>query len=147
MWNQIIRTVQICSFMIGVYLIGLYFTYIYPAFELFVWMSPLMHTLGGLVTAFTFDQFYRQCSVRWKVCIEPVGVYMMYLIAMTVCVGVAWEIYEYLHDVFFVSVWQPGVGDTLLDLVMDTVGAVLYTFFFLTIEPKKIQKRKGRSRA
>lgn len=121
----------------GVYLISLYFTYVYPAFKLFVWTSPLMHTLGGLVTAFTIHELLTIYGKTLKVRIEPVGLYMVFLVALTVCVGVGWEIYEYLHDLLFVSSWQPGVGDTLLDLVMDTFGAILFCLFFLKIQPKK----------
>lgn len=123
--------------MIGVYLAGLYFTYIYPAFELFIWMSPLMHALGGLVTAFTLDQLYHQFGETWKVRIEPLWVYMTLLVALVVCVGVAWEIYEYLQDIILGTITQLGIGDALLDLVMDAFGAALFCLFFLKVQPKK----------
>lgn len=123
--------------MIGVYLAGLYFTYIYPAFELFIWMSPLMHTLGGLVTAFTLDQFYRRFGEMWKVHVEPLWVYITLLVALVVCVGVTWEIYEYLQDIILGTVTQLGIGDALLDLVMDAIGAALFCLFFLKVQPKK----------
>jgi hypothetical protein len=129
--NTHIRTIaQTLSLMMGVYLAGLYFTYIFPAFELFFWMSPLMHTLGGLVTAFTLHQLYLVYGSQYRIRIEPLWVYMTLLVALVVCVGVIWEIYEYLQDIVLGTVTQLGIGDALLDLVMDTVGAALFCLFF-----------------
>jgi hypothetical protein len=146
--NAHVRTIaQTFSLMVGVYLAGLYFTYIFPAFSLFFWMSPLMHTLGGLVTAFTLHQLYLVYGPQYRVRIEPLWVYMTVLVALVVWVGVVWEIYEYLQDIILGTVTQLGIGDALLDLVMDTFGATLFCLFFLKVQPKKSLRSGGKSKS
>lgn len=136
MHKKIIEIISPLSLMIGVYLMGLYFTFIFPAFDVFIWMSAAMHTLGGIVTAFTIHQLFTIFSKKYSISIKPKFVYILFLVAMTVWVGVLWEIYEYIQDVLLSTVTQLGIADALLDLTMDTVGALLYSYFLLDIEPK-----------
>ncbi len=81
------------------------------------WFDILMHFWGGVIVALGVGMLpsfgFRNIST------PPSFIHICIAIAV---VGLSWEFFEYS-----IGIWaqEPGfVSDTLLDLVMDTVGAV-----------------------
>ena len=101
------------------------------------WLDDVMHTLGGAWVAFFFLIFlikgdnYSNLSSAWKTFIITLG--------FAALVGVLWEFYEYLKDVYIfnkhplASAPDPLLlPDTLLDLFNDLVGgAITFVVFYI----------------
>jgi hypothetical protein len=90
-----------------------------PLFDVF------MHTLGGFAIAYMFSvilsvykiSWWKQIPLIWKVLIIA-GFVMLF--------GVAWEWYEFLSDTFLGTHAQPGLADTMYDLLFDFSGALIF---------------------
>lgn len=50
----------------------------------------------------------------------------LFAILFSVSIGVVWEIGEFAGDLIFGAAWQPDNVDTMLDLVADSVGALIF---------------------
>lgn len=88
------------------------------------WFSPTFHTLGGFVTG------YAILSLLWV--FGPWGIDQLhpvlrvfFVVSGVLCVGLAWEIAEFLAGIQIGVQLQPSIADTLLDLVLDCVGGLI----------------------
>ncbi len=101
------------------------FTTIYLRFPIDV----VFHILGGVFTAraawiFVFSSKKITGVPRWFL--------FFVLLGAVAIVGILWEVYEFLHDAWWGTTFQPSQGDTMSDLMMDLVGAVMFIgFMFL----------------
>lgn len=69
--------------------------------------------------------FYRMGKDSSKFCVSPI--LMVLFSAMIVLVlGVAWEVMEFTMDQLFNTTEQWGLEDTMFDLIMDGLGAILF---------------------
>jgi hypothetical protein len=98
----------------------LFFYWIYP------WFDNMMHFLGGLLVGLTglwlvFQSGYLPSGwMRYSpTLIVGVGI---------VIVGVGWEVFEYLTGI---SLQQSFVADTISDLLMDGLGAIVGYLSFI----------------
>ncbi len=87
------------------------------------WFDIMMHFLGGFWFGFIFLWFlffskYVQVSKR-----DDLKYFIILALLSAFSVGVAWEIFEYLAGLSFVG--GEGFFDTILDLIMDSVGGVV----------------------
>lgn len=96
-------------------------------YELWYGVSPIMHAIGGFVTAWTVWQFVR-IFARKGVRKLPVWTVHLMLLGAVLTIGIAWEWYEFLLEIWFGADHILGIGDTLIDLTMDGVGALVYSF-------------------
>ncbi len=94
-------------------------------YEKFWWWDVLMHTgsalgfglIGVIVLVYIFG--------RRKVATHPMML-AVFSFAFALAIGVLWEIFEYAVDQFFgTNMQKSGLDDTMLDLIVDTVGAVI----------------------
>lgn len=122
--------------MIVTYIIGVSLTGI-NAYELWYPTSPIMHTLGGFVTAWTIWTIIRLCIAKKHIVRAHTLFIQLAVIGGVLMVGVAWEWYEYILDVAFDTNHILGVGDTLIDLTMDTFGAIIYSIAILRVDKKE----------
>jgi len=87
------------------------------------WYDIMMHFLGGVwVALFALWIF----SSR-KISFLPTHISFLQIVSLVICVGIVWELYEIMFGLTFVSdpeYW----GDTILDLVMDTIGGICVAF-------------------
>ena len=114
MW---VRSKSFPFFAVGLSILGvahvvatgfsLYWTYL--------WLDIPMHALGGAVVALGF----LTCWARYARGDFRRGLFVTLGAVMTV--GLAWEVFEYAT---MIAGTEPGyVGDTILDLAMDFLGA------------------------
>jgi hypothetical protein len=89
--------------------------------------SPIMHALGGFVTALTLWILIRLSISEQRLMQAPPILVQCTLIGGVVLVGIAWEWYEFILDILYHSGHILGVGDTLIDLTMDACGAFVYS--------------------
>lgn len=105
-------------------------------FARYLWMSPLFHAIGGSLTAWLWLAVYRAAQGRYMVHISPKWVLSIMLIWGVICIGVAWEVWELFLDNYTSVTIQYSVTDTLLDLVFDGIGAILFVCIWYTRAPK-----------
>lgn len=118
------------TYMIGVGLDDL------GAYSAWYGTSPVMHSIGGFVTAWTvwaYTKLHVKKTVLKKV---PQFARIGYLVGATLIVGVLWEWHEYTLDVLYMAGHIPSIGDLLLDLTMDAFGAVVYSVALFRIDKK-----------
>jgi len=87
------------------------------------WYDIMMHFLGGVwVALFALWIF----SSR-KISFLPLRISFLQIVSLVICIGIIWELYEILFGLTFVS--DPEyLGDTMLDLIMDTIGGICVAF-------------------
>lgn len=87
------------------------------------WFDILMHGLGGVVVGF----FLAALLIRFKSILkEHIGLLIFLVIAGTIFVGLLWESLELVLDLYMKeAIHQPSVSDTIIDLIMDGVGALI----------------------
>jgi len=89
------------------------------------WFDILMHGLGGLFIGLTIllILLYRGVSMRWGTWLGIVG--------GTIAVGVLWEIIEVSSGLYQTE--TNVFADTILDLIMDTLGGMVAGFIGFAI--------------
>lgn len=96
-----------------------------------------MHLIGGVAAAALFFYFF---SERNKI-IEPDRNFLLNLIislSFVALIGVLWEFYEYLADVYlfikhplYLVYDQTNLSDTMKDLFNDLLGGLAFSLVFL----------------
>lgn len=98
------------------------------------WFDIVMHFLGGAwVAAFTLWHMLRLVAGRGQGRMKIGGI----VVLTTLCVGVLWEVYEYVFGVSLIGK-EAYVVDTTLDIVMDTVGAITVSACYIFSHHKTI---------
>ena len=107
------------------------------------WLDIPMHLIGGAWVASLFFYLFNNC---WKI-LPPKGRFFPTLIlclGFVALVGVLWEFYEYLADVFinkthpfFIVNDTKLLFDTLKDILNDLIGGVFVAIIFLFNPPVK----------
>lgn len=93
------------------------------------WYDIMMHFLGG----FLIGGLSAWGARRFDETMTFSRVVVVVLVAVAL-VGVGWEVFEYLTGQY---AGQPGiVADTILDLVMDVLGALFAVVLFRRILPR-----------
>lgn len=103
--------------------------------------DSLMHLLGGVMVGLSFIFFFYSSGLFRPAQETFFGFLGMALLGIAF-VGVAWEIFELLTGVMFVSSIDYA-SDTALDFTMDTLGSIvasLYAFASVVSVEKKIEK-------
>lgn len=114
-------------------------------YDLVWWLDDVMHALGGAWVAFFFLVFfikrdiYANFNPAWKNFIATLG--------FVALIGVLWEFYEYLKDVYIFNKhpldFSPDphlLPDTLFDLFLDLTGAAIAAIFTIGFMKKNSQK-------
>jgi hypothetical protein len=105
--------------------------HVYNLYYVYENLDMIMHFSGGFAVAWSVSIFVSYFEKN--IFISSVFLRFLLLISLTLLVGVLWECYEYLHDVWFSSQYLGNVQDTLSDLLLDMCGAGVYgiSIFFL----------------
>lgn len=99
-------------------------------YENSIWYDKAIHGIGSAAIAVVLLLFIRQyCSVR-SIAL-PVGLVAAFVLGGTVTAGTLWELFEFSIDLTGLFYAQRGLHDTMLDLLADTVGAVLAIVVFI----------------
>lgn len=60
----------------------------------------------------------------------------LFVVCIGVTLGVGWEIVEWILGNIFISVVNEGVNDTMLDIVVDSCGALIAAWIGISIQPR-----------
>lgn len=126
-----------------VLIIGFHFvTGIKHWYDFIWWLDDLMHLLGGAWVALLFFYLFSKThppldlSYRFPAFILALG--------FVALIGVLWEFYEYLADVYILKVhpltYAPNpntLPDTMADLVIDLIGGTATSVVILSLAGKK----------
>ena len=94
----------------------------------FPYFDLITHFLGGVCLA--LSAFYILNSSR-------------YIIPLTLLAGIAWEVFEIMFDITGWTVFSPAYNfDTTIDIIMDTLGAVLVWGIIKFKKPASIQDQQ-----
>lgn len=96
-------------------------------------LDMFMHILGGVAIAHTISYLLELAEDKNLIVFKNWLVRTSVIVAFVIVAAVFWEWYEFLSDVFFVTVHQSSLADTMKDLFMGLLGGVLYIIFL----PKK----------
>jgi len=88
------------------------------------WLDIVMHTLGGILIAGLTTWGYERFRAVPRFSRKK---RMLFIVGTTLCVGLLWEVFEY---VFHLTTTINYSLDTVVDLLMDTLGAIFLFYFF-----------------
>lgn len=101
------------------------------------WLDIPMHMLGGMwVALFALSSYYRLTNVSTKDT-SPLFVFA-FAVAITMIVGLSWELFEFSAQTFIERAHVFDIGDTLSDLVNDLIGALIASFVFVRMGYNKL---------
>ncbi|MFD3155488.1 hypothetical protein ACFIJ5_01195 [Haloimpatiens sp. FM7330] len=96
----------------------------------FWWWDLMLHTLSGLILGFLGFLLVYILNKEEKVNVY-LSPFFMALFAFTfaVSVGALWEIFEFSMDnIFGLNMQKSGLVDTMWDLIVDSIGAIVAAF-------------------
>lgn len=94
------------------------------AYERFWWWDVLLHGSSGVVLGYIGFLFLYVLQARKKIDLSPFFIAVFSFFA-AVSFGVFWEFFEFGADQLFGAHMQYGNDDTMKDLIVDTVGALI----------------------
>lgn len=118
------------------------FATIYYWYWIYPWLDMLMHFLGGFWVAAAFITLNSKFKIKNLEFIAELPnclITILITISFVALIGVFWEFYEFLYDIFISSRGYSGflqlsAADTIGDLFFDLLGGlaffVIYKFFY-----------------
>lgn len=103
-------------------------------YDIIWWLDIPMHLIGGAWVALFFIHFFYK---TWRVIESKINFLALLLLVLgfVALVGVLWEFYEYLSDVYLLKVhplnFAPNpatLPDTMTDLLNDLIGGLAVSF-------------------
>ena len=130
--------------LLAVFLVGVFASGVTDVYLRYPYFDKVMHVTGGFVIAWFAAILLTRDIVRVSL---PSA--LILIIGSALIVGVAWEVAEYMSNVYFVdatdgvraTIWRYFHGgdlkDSLLDLGADTIGALILAGLFLPVARRK----------
>jgi len=108
----------------GSYLLGLAFR----LFEIFPFLDIPTHFLGGVAITY----FYRVAIQHSQTLVGkiPFPIQVVFAITCTGTTTILWEFYENIFDFFFGTQMVRGLEDTIMDLFIGLLGALVLSMFY-----------------
>lgn len=109
----------------------------------YLWLDMPMHFLGGFWVAMAF--VYLISNYQFPILNEsflPKAPLFIIILSFVAFIGVFWEFYEFLNDIFLSSrnysqIFQQGAADTIGDLFFDLFGGTVFLLIYRLILRKK----------
>lgn len=120
------RILLVFTPLVVLYLLSLYANSL-GLFDRCVWLSPLFHFSGGFLVALVLFSCYQ---IFDDLKIAPGFLLFISVVSITLLVGVFWEFYEFVSDQILQTNHQTTIEDTLSDLFMDIVGALVFCIVY-----------------
>lgn len=111
---------------------------VYDFYNIFPWWDTLLHAGSAIVFGFIgFTILYLMYS-RKEVKARPLAI-AIFSFSFAIAIGAIWEIFEFSMDQFFgLNMQKSGLLDTMGDLIVDTLGAILAAGIgFIYLKTKK----------
>ena len=103
----------------------------------YLWLDIPMHFLGGFWTAMAFVYliFNYQFPIPSEFLKQNFLSFLIITLSFVALIGVLWEFYEFLSDVFlsskeYAQIFQQGAADTIGDLFFDLLGGTFFSLAF-----------------
>lgn len=90
-----------------------------------------MHITGGIVSAWSVYLLYNIGKEYFKFKISPKILLCIFIVCAVGLIGIGWEVYEHVHDMFSPVIYQMSIGDTIWDLILDLLGALVFCVGYL----------------
>ena len=104
---------------------------IFSWYELYFWYDILTHFFGGFWVAtvgFVFlPRLFRSSKLTQKLNTHPIRIVVLFVFAITLL----WELFELIFSQLVTNAYgisiglQPGIGDTLIDIILGLLGAFI----------------------
>lgn len=94
-------------------------------------VDTLSHFLGGLAIAYSANYGLSLLEKKNWLTIKKNNLRAFIIVATVMLVAVGWEFYEFLSDYFLRTDFQPNLPDTIKDLCMGMIGAVVFSAILL----------------
>lgn len=95
-------------------------------------LDTYAHLLGGMAIAEASIVVLQIAERADWIQIKCAVVAFFVVVAFVMAVAVLWEFYEFAHDYLYGTHFQPSNADTMKDLFMGTIGAIVwYLFHFI----------------
>ncbi|MFO7710819.1 MAG: hypothetical protein R6V53_03580 [Candidatus Woesearchaeota archaeon] len=109
-------------------------------YAVFPWWDTLLHGLSGIALGFVGFLIIFSLYNNNRIKASPIMI-ALFTFSFAMMVGAMWEIFEFAVDQIFNQDMQKGLVDTMWDLIMDTLGALLVSiigFFYVRGAPSLI---------
>jgi hypothetical protein len=135
---------------------GIYLSARFDLYYRFFWWDDLLHTLSGVIIGFLGFLIVYKLNHKYSMDFNPLLI-ALFAYTFSVTIGVIWEIFEFLMDVYFGTAMQKwnlpettslmgrpyqgsGLRDTMSDLILASLGALFTSVFCYFLY--KNEKRK-----
>jgi len=101
---------------------------IHAYYTKFWWWDVVLHTSSGIALGFAGFLIMYVLYYKDKVKAKPIWI-AIFAFCFAVAIGAVWEIFEFAMDQFFgLNMQKSGLIDTMWDLIVDSIGAMLTSF-------------------
>ncbi len=118
------------------FLLNEFFNRAVNLYEHFPWVDIPMHTVGGVIIAYSMEVFFDICRQKKYIGKLHPALHVLFLTALVGTIAVLWEFHEFIRDTFFREHTQPSVPDTMLDLFLGLLGGFI-TSSILVLQKKR----------
>lgn len=94
-------------------------------------VDTLSHFLGGLTIAYSIYYILSLLEKKDWILVKKNYLKAGVIITATVTIAVWWEFYEFISDYFLGTLMQPSIADTMKDLCMGMLGAVVLSIVMI----------------
>ena len=131
--------IKLSIFPVLVYIFNTTFQSLASDFYITYSIDTLAHFLGGLSIAYSASYaLFLMEREKW-IKIQKDILKAAIVIGSVMSFAVLWEFYEFIYDLFlWGDTMQPSVADTIKDLCVGMIGAVVFSYLFVYL---KIDKR------
>ena len=102
---------------------------LYSFYERFWWWDTMLHSFSGIILGNIGYALvsYLNTSSSTDINLSPIFV-ALFTFCFALAIGALWEIFEFSMDSFFgLNMQKSGLVDTMKDLIVDTIGAMLFS--------------------
>ena len=106
------------------------------------WWDILLHSFSGIIMAIVGFALVYTMNEKKKseIRLSPFFI-SIFSAGFAISIGVLWEIFEFCMDFFFgFNMQKSGLADTMLDLIVNTLGAIIVSFIGYLLMKKNFKK-------
>lgn len=119
-------------FMLGEFVYGLW-----PIPAYYYQFDTPLHWLGGASMAVSVFVFLKILERHGAIKIKSALLQMLLVLITVMAVAVAWEMYEFVSDIFYGTPFQTNNWDTMKDLIVGSLGGATASAILVFTRNKK----------
>ncbi len=96
-----------------------------------------LHFFGGISIAYSANHALLLAERRKLITFKNRFLKIVMIVGLVMIAAVLWEVYEFLWDQIFGTLFQPSKADTIKDLVLGMLGGIVFCSLFVRIRKKK----------